>query len=938
MIRSRLRNLFAYKVMMKTAARSARSTTRKPGPLRLAIESLEGRAVPAFLAPVSYSVGTNLGGIAVGDFNADGRDDMAVANNGAAGAVNVLLGNADGSFSTPITVPDGPNLTDATAADMNGDGKLDLVTVGSTVNVLLGHGDGTFGAPTTAPTVVLGSLASVKAGDFNNDGKADVGVMGPGMAEVLLGKGDGTLATAMTTPVSGDNINLVVGDFDRDGNLDMATSNTVSVGTISVLKGRGDGSFAPAVSYDAFSAPVYLAEGDFNHDGYEDFVVPNSYVQTSVSVIMNNGDGTYAPPHTYGIGETGGEVEVGDFNDDGNDDFAVRGAGEYMVHLGKGDGTFYAEQTFPVPDGKFESGAEGDFNGDGATDLAFPTFSGVTVVSNDNASAQDLAGAVTFRVTAPATTTSGSAMPMTVTAVDANGNVATGFRGVAYISSSDPAASTAAGYAFNPLDAGIPYVFTAADAGSHTFTGAIRLVTGGNQTVTVSAPNMTPASTTVDVTNQVTRLDVAAPASAIAGTTINVTITAVDPLGQAATGYSSTVHFFSSDALAGLPADYTFTPDDAGTHTFTVTLRTAGPVAVVATEVGGTVAGGASVDVTPGAAASLALAGGGGAIGFARSFTVVAKDQFGNATSDSGTLHFTSSDPSAVLPPDTALVNGVSRLGERHLHDRRHPDAHRDRGGQPGDHRDCLQQRDPADPHAVLGHRLPEYGRRRGAGVHGHRPRLDRPGRHRVHRHGLLQQQRRAGRPAGQLHLHRGRRRGAHLQRRAEDGRRPVDRRPRPDGRPGRQPGGGHGHPGRLLGLPGHHVDLQPRGDAGLGRCDDPDHRPRGGRLRQRGHQLHRQGDLQQHRRQGDPAGLLHLHRGRCRHPHLQRRPAHGDPARRVLVGQRGGRLQPRQPVDRPELRGGQRRRDEGRPQPAVGRHRRDPLLAQAGGHGRLGQ
>jgi len=89
---------------------------------------------------------------------------------------------------------------------------------------------------------------------------------------------------------------------------------------------------------------------------------------------------------------------------------------------------------------------------------------------------------------------------MTIAAVDASGNVATGFRGTVYISSSDPAATTAAGYAFNPADAGIPYTFTAADNGSHTFTGAIRLVTGGNQTVTVSAPNMTPASATVTVT------------------------------------------------------------------------------------------------------------------------------------------------------------------------------------------------------------------------------------------------------------------------------------------------------------------------------------------------------------------------------------------------------------------------------------------------------
>src|SRR5262249_38509417 len=133
-----------------------------------------------------------------------------------------------------------------------------------------------------------------------------------------------------------------------------------------------------------------------------------------MSVILSNGDGTYAPPHTYGIGETGDEVEVADFNDDGNEDIAIRGANAYMLHLAKGAGTSYPEVPHSTPGGRFESGTHGDFNGDGAVDLAYPGLGGVTVVSNDNADAQDLAGAVTFRVTAPATTTSGSVLPMTI--------------------------------------------------------------------------------------------------------------------------------------------------------------------------------------------------------------------------------------------------------------------------------------------------------------------------------------------------------------------------------------------------------------------------------------------------------------------------------------------------------------------------------------------
>ncbi len=464
------------------------------------LESLEGRLMMAFIAPVNYGVGTNPAGIAVGDFNADGRDDMAVVNSAVAGSVSVLLSNADGSFQPKVDYVASATCWTRSMGDFR---RRTASSTGSRgkperVDILLGNGDGTFGAPTQYAGNASGH--SVKVADFNNDGNLDVGTMNTNSASVLLGNGDGTLQPRLDAVSAGNNINLVVGDFDRDGTRYMATSVTNSIGTVNVLKGHGDGSFEASQSYYAFSAPVYLATGDFNHDGYLDFACPNSYSATSMSILMNNGDGTYAPPHTYGIAQTGYEIEVADFNNDGNDDFAVRGGSSYMISHGKGDGTFYPSVSFATPSGRFEAGTHGDFNGDGAVDLAYPSTNGVTVVTNDHADFQNLAGAVTFRVNAPATTTSGSVLPMTITAVDDLGNPATGFRGVVYISSSDPAASTASGYSFNPLDAGIPYVFTAADSGTHVFTGAIRLVTGGDQTVSVSAPNMTTATTTVNVT------------------------------------------------------------------------------------------------------------------------------------------------------------------------------------------------------------------------------------------------------------------------------------------------------------------------------------------------------------------------------------------------------------------------------------------------------
>ena len=645
-------------------ARKRLQAVRRSVLFRPDIESLEGRRVLAFTAPVSFPVGTNPAGIAVGDFNGDAKDDMAVVNTGV--SVSVLMSNGDGAFQPKVDYPVGLGAVDATAGDLNGDGKLDLIVVGNAVDVLMGNGDGTFAAAVSFP--VTPSAHSIKAGDFNNDGKIDVGTTNNNSASVLLGNGDGSLQTPLVATVLGNNINLVVGDYNRDGNLDMATSNTASIGTINVLRGRGDGSFEPYSSYYAFSAPVYLAQGDFNNDGYIDFACPNSYAATSMSVVMNNGDGTYSAPHTYGIAQTGYEIEVEDFNNDGYDDFAVRGGSKYMVSHGRGDGTFYPSVDFATPSGRFEAGTHGDFNGDGAVDLAYPSTNGVTVLSNDNADGQNLAGAVTFQLVAPATTTSRSVLPMTIRAVDANGNVATGFRGLVYISSSDPAASTASGYSFNPLDAGIPYLFTASDAGVHSFTGAIRLVTAGNQTVTVSAPNMTAATATVNVTGQVARLAMSAPVRSTAGDTFDVTVSAIDTTGATAAGYTTTVHFTSTDALAGLPADYTFTAADAGTHTFAVTLKSAGARFINAIELGGTIQGGATVTVAPQVASSLVLAGGAGAIGVVRPVTVVANDVYGNvATAYTGTVHFTSSDAAAQLPADVALVNGTATLNVRFL-------------------------------------------------------------------------------------------------------------------------------------------------------------------------------------------------------------------------------------------------------------------------------
>src|SRR5262249_55076464 len=145
------------------------------------------------------------------------------------------------------------------------------------------------------------------------------------------------------------------------------------------------------------------------------------------------------------------------------------------------------------------------------------------------------------------------------------------------------------------------------------------------------------------------------PTPTTAGASHTFVVTAFDPFGNKVTGYTGTVHFASPDGHAVLPANYTFTASDAGTHTFTATLATAGTQSITATDtaipgVSGTESG---ISVTAAAASALQLTGfpTPTTAGVAQSLTVTAVDAYGNRASGyTGTIHFTSSDSQAFLP------------------------------------------------------------------------------------------------------------------------------------------------------------------------------------------------------------------------------------------------------------------------------------------------
>src|ERR1700722_787594 len=157
-----------------------------------------------------------------------------------------------------------------------------------------------------------------------------------------------------------------------------------------------------------------------------------------------------------------------------------------------------------------------------------------------------------------------------------------------------------------------------------------------------------------------THFVVSAPASATAGTAFNFTVTAQDQFNNIDTVYSGTVHFTSTDGAAVLPANATLTN---GTGTFLATLKTAGNQSITATDtVTSSITGtSGAINVTAAPATHFAVSSAASATGGTSfNFTVPAQDQFNNtATAYGGTVHFTSSDGSSVLPENSTLTNGT---------------------------------------------------------------------------------------------------------------------------------------------------------------------------------------------------------------------------------------------------------------------------------------
>jgi hypothetical protein len=538
------------------------------------------------------------------------------------------------SFSPAANYDVGANPQAVLAADFNNDTVLDLAAVNynnSTVSVLLGISDGKF---QDALTFATGNdpfspsySRSLAVSDFNHDLILDLATTNAYDVSILLGNGDGTFQAPTSIGIGSNPLSVAVGDFDDDGNLDLGVTSNVYVhdgdwcgcgypgcyysycysfghyeGRANVLLGNGDGTFsAPSITPLGSSSPLSVAVADFNDDSKQDLVTANADTGT-VSVLLGNGDGTLRYPADFGTGNYPLSVAAGDVNGDGKLDLVTANRWGHNVSVLLGNGL----GAFGAAQDYATNIGPGsvvlqDFNNDGNLDIATANYD-----SND---ASVLLGSGNGTFSPPLNFGTGSGA-VSVVAGDFNGD---GWLDAA-------TANNASGYTVSVL--------------LNTRDWPSFLVSGF-------------------------------PSPATAGEAHTITLTARDTAGNVLTGYTGTVHFSSSDGQAALPPDYTFTADDNGTHTFTVTLKAAGTQSLTVTDTTTTYFSGSQTEivVNPGAMSSLVVAGFPSTIisGDLRGFLVIATDAYGNGST--GTVHFTSSDGAATLPGDytfTASDNGTA--------------------------------------------------------------------------------------------------------------------------------------------------------------------------------------------------------------------------------------------------------------------------------------
>ena len=344
-----------------------------------------------FQAKPAVIEGNSISSIAVGDFNGDGKLDLA-ATDDYANYVNVYLGDGHGNLTFANAYPSqGTDQAHILAVDVNGDGKLDLVVAsaghpdpngifvpyGNNISILLGNGDGSFQA---AVATSMGNLSpvSLAAGGFNINFYVDLQIAAKdftctnepcGSVVSRRNNGDGTFYTGWTSPAILTPTSIATGLFNSGGIDDTVVSDAGGFGgpEVGVFLGDTQSTYAGPTYFNA--GPGAIAVADFNNDGKRDLavMVPAS---SGVSLLLGTGTGTFPTNSFFGAGGSPVAAAVADFDGDGRLDLAVaRTNNSVGVLRGNATGGFDTALGFTASLQSPTCIAIGDFDGDGRADF-----------------------------------------------------------------------------------------------------------------------------------------------------------------------------------------------------------------------------------------------------------------------------------------------------------------------------------------------------------------------------------------------------------------------------------------------------------------------------------------------------------------------------------------------------------------------------------------
>ncbi len=344
-----------------------------------------------FGGPATYAVGTGPAGIAAADYNGDGNIDLAVANYGTFGSQNtikVLLNLGSGTFAPAVSYFAGSSPYRISAARINSDSAMDLVVANENgfINVLINSGTGSFSNRTEYSVSQLGNglFPSVSLSDVDNDNDMDILYSNLNLSGVRLFRNQGSSFSAPETiqmdPLAGGVMDIETADLNGDGWVDIVTTSTNARTTdgYQVSLNNRSGGFLPAYRNPAGQNTVDIMLGDVDNDGRVDILTADSY-SMQITVHRNFGQAAFPLPHLFDTGNNvAASVDAADIDGDGDLDVVTSASGRtaigvtVKVQKNLGNGVFGPAVSYSVRGGGVQAKFR-DLNGDNKPDLLFAT-------------------------------------------------------------------------------------------------------------------------------------------------------------------------------------------------------------------------------------------------------------------------------------------------------------------------------------------------------------------------------------------------------------------------------------------------------------------------------------------------------------------------------------------------------------------------------------